>query len=206
MAMDSWGEIAVDVSVQAALKRIEQLKAEIAVLERFVSAAAEAEEVLARAPKTVSLKEIEARGYDRMPGAIAPGTAGIMTGDGKIHTANEFKTVARRPRATGNPPPDKLIPAAKEVILERGFPLSRRAIHEGLAKRGLVVHGTDPLKTLGTILWRAQDEIQSIEGRGYWPKEWPAPPESNAEIAERLSARQRGVKDAVEDLLYQSDA
>ena len=40
----------------------------------------------------------------------------------------------------------------------------------------MVVNGTDPVKTLGTILWRSgSDRLTQIDGWGYWPKDLPLP-------------------------------
>lgn len=80
-----------------------------------------------------------------------------------------------RKRVTDNPKPAVLIPAVIEILREQGRPMSRRQLHDALSDRGLVVRGTEPTKTLGTILWRARDVIDSIEGRGYWPKGDPVP-------------------------------
>lgn len=81
-----------------------------------------------------------------------------------------LSTQAKKTRVTDNPRPAVLIPAAVEILRERGHPMSRRELWDALADRGLVVKGADPIKALGTILWRASDKIVQIEGRGYWPK------------------------------------
>lgn len=78
----------------------------------------------------------------------------------------------KTPRAT-NPPPAVLIPAIIDALAGHGRPLSRKGIYETLKERGLVIQGTDPVKTLGTILWRNQNDIIQIEGYGYWPKALP---------------------------------
>jgi hypothetical protein len=78
---------------------------------------------------------------------------------------------AKRTRVTDNPKAEVLIPAVKEVLRANGKPMTRRQLHAALSRRGLEVRGTDPVKTLGTILWRANDQIKSIEGWGYWPME-----------------------------------
>lgn len=77
--------------------------------------------------------------------------------------------ISRRARAV-NPPTDEIVAAAIQVLRHRGHPMSRRALHEALWERGVQVRGTDPVKTLGTILWRAGDRIIQLEGYGYWPK------------------------------------
>ncbi|MBX9706801.1 MAG: hypothetical protein K2X61_02565 [Caulobacteraceae bacterium] len=76
----------------------------------------------------------------------------------------------RRTRAV-NPPTDKVVENAILILRQRGHPMSRRALHDALWQRGIEVRGTDPVKTLGTILWRARDKLIQLEGYGYWPKE-----------------------------------
>lgn len=56
------------------------------------------------------------------------------------------------------------------VLRERGKPMSRRELHVALGERGLLVKGSDPIKALGTMLWRGRDRLTQIEGYGYWPK------------------------------------
>lgn len=75
----------------------------------------------------------------------------------------------RKPKAV-NPPASVLIPAVIDILRTRGHPLSRRGIYEALKVRDLVIQGSDPVKALGTILWRNQDEIVQLEGYGYWPR------------------------------------
>ena len=82
----------------------------------------------------------------------------------------------KRVRVSDNPPASVVIPAAIEVIRAAGRPLSRKEVREGLIAQGVVVNGKDPVKTMGTILWRAPDHIIQVEGRGYWPKADPVPP------------------------------
>lgn len=75
----------------------------------------------------------------------------------------------RMPKAV-NPPASVLVPAVIDILRTRGHPLSRRGIYEALKARDLVIQGADPVKALGTILWRNQDEIIQLEGYGYWPR------------------------------------
>lgn len=77
----------------------------------------------------------------------------------------------RKTRVSDNPKAEILIPVVKEILRANHKPMSRRELHKALSDRGLVVRGTDPVKTLGTILWRANDQIKQIEGWGYWPAE-----------------------------------
>ena len=82
----------------------------------------------------------------------------------------------KRVRVTDNPKPAVVVEAAVDLIRAKGRPMTRREIREGLAASGLVVNGADPVKALGTMLWRSgKDELEQIEGRGYWLKGKPLP-------------------------------
>ena len=77
----------------------------------------------------------------------------------------------KRVRVSDNPKPELVVAAAVELIRAVGRPMTRREIREQLAARGVVVNGADPVKALGTMLWRSgSDQLEQIEGRGYWPK------------------------------------
>lgn len=106
-------------------------------------------------------------------------------------------TVKAAPRPQ-NPPLEVLVPAAIEIMRAKGRPMSRRELHDALTERDLEVKGADPRKTLGAILWRAREYIDSLEGRGYWPKGDPVPPVSLEEphaklLAERKARRAKGI-------------
>ena len=74
----------------------------------------------------------------------------------------------KRTRVTDNPKPEAVVAAAVQVIRAAGRPMSRREIHKALAERDLEVRGADPIKALGTMLWRSgKDQLAQIEGRGY---------------------------------------
>ncbi|MDI1325651.1 MAG: hypothetical protein PSV23_02520 [Brevundimonas sp.] len=72
-----------------------------------------------------------------------------------------------------NPPTRVVVEEAIRVLNERGHPMTRRALHEALWARGVEVRGRDPVKTLGTILWRATNDVVQLDGYGYWPKKAP---------------------------------
>lgn len=85
---------------------------------------------------------------------------------------------ARRTRVTDNPKPAAVVAAAVEVIREAKRPMTRREIHRALAERDLIVRGADPIKALGTMLWRSgKDVLVQVEGEGYWIKGEPLPPQ-----------------------------
>ena len=50
--------------------------------------------------------------------------------------------------------------------------MSRRELHGALASIGLDVNGADPIKALGTMLWRSgEDVLVQLKGFGYWIKD-----------------------------------
>lgn len=82
----------------------------------------------------------------------------------------------KRVRVSDNPKPADVVAAAVEVIRTANRPLTRREIHVSLADRGIVVRGADPIKALGTMLWRSgKDRLTQVEGYGYWIKDVPVP-------------------------------
>lgn len=83
---------------------------------------------------------------------------------------------ARRTRVTDNPKPAVVVEAVLDILRNNGHPMSRRELHTTLGLRGLHVRGADPVKALGTMLWRAPEQLVQIEGYGYWPKDDPYPP------------------------------
>lgn len=146
--------------VEAARKRLAEIEQEAEILRHFLLAWEAAAPLLDFTPSPDSNAE-------KNTGAPVDESATRSSQDGNGPTSS---APVKRTRVTDNPKPAVLIPAAIEIIRENGKPLSRRALHEALASRGLIVKGSDPIKALGTILWRAPDEIVQLEGFGYWPK------------------------------------
>lgn len=78
----------------------------------------------------------------------------------------------KRTRVTDNPKPKTVVKEAVAVIRERGRPMSRREVWEALRDRGTVVRGADPVKALGTMLWRSgKNDLIQLEGHGYWVRD-----------------------------------
>lgn len=137
--------------IRAARERLAQIEQEAETLRKFVDSAEAVAAILGRGPET-----------ETVPG---PSTAEAKKESG------EGGGAPRRTRVSDNPKAEVLIPAVKEILRANRRPMTRRQLHKALASRGLEVRGSDPVKTLGTILWRANDQIKSIEGWGYWPAE-----------------------------------
>ena len=138
--------------VEAARRRIAELEEQIESLREFVATWERVSHLL-----STPLKDLPAP----PAGDSAP--------------VDESAAVAEKPRREKvvNPPPAVIIPAAVAILKARGHPMSRRELHRALADRGIVVRGADPVKALGTILWRARDQIIQLEGYGYWPRATP---------------------------------
>jgi hypothetical protein len=94
----------------------------------------------------------------------------------------------KRVRVTDNPKPSAVVEAAVEVIRRAGRPMTRREIHLALqTELGILVRGADPIKALGTMLWRSgRDALDQIEGRGYWLRNVPVPEEGKRASAATL--------------------
>lgn len=69
--------------------------------------------------------------------------------------------------------PERLTELAREIILSRGRPMTRSQIAEAIIERGFPLGGRDPVKNLGTILWRFRDAFANIPRYGYWPRDVP---------------------------------
>ncbi|MGZ8362777.1 MAG: hypothetical protein ACXW3D_02850 [Caulobacteraceae bacterium] len=77
----------------------------------------------------------------------------------------------KRKRVTDNPKPADVVRESLAILRERGRPMTRRDLHTALKERGLEIKGADPIKALGTMLWRGKDQLIQLEGFGYWPKD-----------------------------------
>ncbi len=134
--------------VKAARDRIAVLRQEIEELEHFVSAS------------------------ERVMAILTPSAPAAFHNPVPKSPGDESPRPVDRPqtRVTDNPKPAAVVAGAIEILRAHGRPMTRRELHGALAERGLEVRGADPVKALGTMLWRGRDRIEQIEGRGYWPK------------------------------------
>ncbi len=64
--------------------------------------------------------------------------------------------------------PAVFVKAIETVLRRAGKPMSRAEIVEALAKEGVAIPSTDPVRYIGTILWR-DETFEGVEG-GYWLK------------------------------------
>jgi hypothetical protein len=80
-------------------------------------------------------------------------------------------------RTTGNPKKEEVAEAAREIIAERGEPISRADLFKALAERGIKIQSeSDPEMVLSTMLWRTRNRVVRLKTGGYWLPERPWPP------------------------------
>ena len=156
----------VEKAKAQALSRIVKLRQEIETLEQFITHADAASPLLEAEDKAATLP-------------VRPKPPGAAGGPKRLK-----KVVIRKaPRVSANPPFSQIVDAAIEIVRANGRPMSRRQLYQALEKRGLKVVGQDPLKALGTILWRDRERIKTLDdGRGYWPVGDPISPIVEPEI------------------------
>ena len=94
---------------------------------------------------------------------------------GEIPISENFDSPKKR-RATGNPKKEDVAEAAREIIKERGEPVSRTNLFRALAEHGITISSeNDPEVVLSTMLWRTRDRVTRLKTGGYWLPERPWP-------------------------------
>lgn len=99
---------------------------------------------------------------------ILPQTASIQLPEVRIRTR-------RLAASKKNPSRKQISQLARKLMLERGSPLTRTQLVEGLATVGFPIVAADASKAIGTTMWRLRNEFTNIEGHGYWPINEPCP-------------------------------
>ena len=121
-------------------------------------------DVLAEARRrleTLRTEVLQLEAFIELGERIARGEAGPIASDA-------LKGVpSPQGRVRTGPSPREVVRAAYEQLSGTGETLSRRALLERLAERGVVMTGDDPAKNLGTILWRNQTLFEHVRGVGY---------------------------------------
>jgi hypothetical protein len=147
----------MDPVYEAAIKRLDELRLELKMLNDFIEMYRRTRQILGldqqRTPDTKQEQITELTSHKRL--------------------VVKMKKAASPTR--GNPKPAVVIRKAVSILDEHKCPMSRRQLHSALCERGLVVKGADPIKALGTMLWRSDALIQ-IGGHGYWIKSRPYEP------------------------------
>lgn len=107
------------------------------------------------------------------------------------------KIETKRRRAAGNPKKEDVAEATRQIILERGEPISRADLFRTLGERGItILSETDPEMVLSTMLWRMRDKVVRLKTGGYWlterpyPKAGYNPAETSAELEDVLGFRE----------------
>lgn len=75
-----------------------------------------------------------------------------------------------------NPNREEVVEKALEIIRDHGEPMTRHALFQALAERGVTIAGKDPEMVLSTMLWRSKDKISRLAPFGYWPAHEPYKP------------------------------
>lgn len=147
----------MDRALANAMKRRDELRAEIAEIEHFLSlynrfsASGGGEEAPSQAEKSE-----EQKGAESAPATRADGDGG------------ESETPAVRQRGW---PKERLKPYIKAAIATAERPLTRGELLRAMQRENIPVGGTDQSKNMGTILWRLKDDFVNLDGYGYWPRE-----------------------------------
>ncbi|WP_165191053.1 hypothetical protein [Caulobacter soli] len=166
----------MDKVYEAAVSRVEELHAELKSLNDFI-------EMYRRTRHILGMDSIEHKGIFMSDAREVPGAEPAST---NLHLGGE----PPRKRVVDNPKPMDVVSQVLLILIEREHPMSRRKLHEALKARGMVVNGADPVKTLGTMLWRSgQDFLVQLEGRGYWIKGEPYAPAGYDPTAKQESAK-----------------
>jgi len=148
----------MDETLKRAIKRREELQQELKLLGDFIDLHRSVEKLLSADTLASGGTEDE----QNLPvNPQSPPQASEISVD---------ESSPRRTRVTDNPKPADVVSESLAILRERGHPLSRRELHSALADRGLEVKGADPVKALGTMLWRGKDQLVQLKGLGYWPR------------------------------------
>ncbi|MDZ4363133.1 hypothetical protein [Brevundimonas sp.] len=147
---------------QKARDRIAALRQEIEVLEGYLRLSGQAKALLDGVGDAVMVASASPQDKSE---------AGDDSTQNELYPIdNDVPVPPRRTRITDNPKPAVVVEAVLDILRQNGHPMSRRALHTTLKLKGLEVRGADPVKALGTMLWRAEDKLVQLEGYGYWPK------------------------------------
>ncbi len=78
---------------------------------------------------------------------------------------------------------DRVIAAIGRILKRNGRPMTRGEIADALAKDDIALPNTaDPVRYVGTILWRENKEFENHGRSGYWLKGIPVPQDADERI------------------------
>lgn len=113
------------------------------------------------------LKEIELEAERLRVFLAVAGELSAENGDAGSSIENDTASSGDDPTSAT---PAEIVEAVRKLIGEKGRPLTRGTLVKLLNKQGLKLPGVDPVKNLGTVIWRSK-QFDNLAGHGYWPKE-----------------------------------
>jgi hypothetical protein len=136
--------------LENAEKRLEELRQEIARVERFIR---DYHEFSGSAKRDQSDSSVVPPGFDR-DGNVSP--------QKDIRPVDKWRPDRRRVR------PDEIAQMVERLIRDVGSPMTRGQIVEALALRDVDLPAADKARYIGTIIWRHKSIFVNLKGRGYW--------------------------------------
>lgn len=157
----------MDSAVENALKRREEIRAELNDIERFLRLY---ERFKPKSSFQQQALELHGTIVQQKP-EKAEQTESVAAGE-MLYDQPESASVAPKRGWTR----EMLKPHLRKAILEAGRPLTRTELVRAMDERRIPVGGTDRAKNMGTMMWRLNDDFVSLEGLGYWPRNEPYQP------------------------------
>jgi len=144
-------------ALENAKKRLAALRAEVARVERFIR---DYEEFSERTEAVqIGLREIPVENTPE--GNVSP-----------VQPVDNSPPPGRRKAR-----PEEIAQIIERVIREVGRPMMRGELVEALERRDVWLPPQDKPRYLGTIIWRNKGTFVNIDGRGYWLRGEPVPPQ-----------------------------
>jgi hypothetical protein len=153
----------MDSAVFNAMKRREEIREELADIDRFLKLYDRFKKQSDSPQGTLELRGVKTEQTSKQTESKAPQDDAAEAAAAQISSNRGWTREMLRPHL-------------RRTILEEGRPLSRTQILKALDSQGIPVGGTDRAKNMGTIMWRLNDDFVSLEGFGYWPRNEPYPP------------------------------
>ncbi|MBV8473626.1 MAG: hypothetical protein JO234_09440 [Hyphomicrobiales bacterium] len=134
--------------LENALKRLAELKAEVARIERFIK---------------------DYRDFSDEPPSVASaaneiGTGGNLSPEESTQPVDNYSGARRR----GNTAPSELVKLMERIISDVGRPMTRGELVEAIERRDIEIPAQDKSRYIGTLAWRHKGTFINVEGRGYW--------------------------------------
>lgn len=153
----------MDDALLKALKRRDNLQAELEKVERFISA----------------YKDLFGTDGERSETAADPVSPGENM---RVESASRPPVRARRRIRTSD-----IADIAERVLRDVGRPMQRGELVEELERRDVDLPSDDKPRYLGTILWRNGERFRNLPGLGYWLQNAPLP-EAHGDVTNSVEA------------------